>query len=130
MPRDFTIYNDSSWISGSVGGNTIFRPLIQHVNSVPSLKNTNNPYKLFLGDKKTSENDSIVDRVEQTVKPITVNLENEILRVRRIQTNSTPKKVDNHLNSGPSPTVRTLDTKDLARTLNINLPAAPFKKIK
>lgn len=52
MSRDFTITNDPSWISGSVGGNTIYRPFIQHVNGVPSLKNTENPYIIYTGDKK------------------------------------------------------------------------------
>jgi|688.fasta_scaffold23064_13 hypothetical protein len=53
MPRDFTINIDPSWLSGSSGGTTVYRPFIQHVNSVPSLKNTNTPYKIFVGDKET-----------------------------------------------------------------------------
>lgn len=52
MSREFTITNDPSWISGSISGVTVYRPVIQHVNSIPSLKNTNFPYIINVGEKK------------------------------------------------------------------------------
>lgn len=52
MARDFTITNDPSWTSGSVDGNVIYKPIIQNVNNVPSLKNTGISYIIFTGDKK------------------------------------------------------------------------------
>lgn len=51
MAREFIINIDNSWVSGTIGGNTVQKPFIQFVSSVPSLKNTSEPYKLILGDK-------------------------------------------------------------------------------
>jgi len=48
MSRNFTIMLDASWLSGSLATG----PIIQHVNSVPALKNTGTPYIIYVGDKK------------------------------------------------------------------------------
>ena len=50
MARDFTIQPDPSRISGSVSGNTVYIPVIQQVNGVPSLKNTGYPYTIITGE--------------------------------------------------------------------------------
>jgi hypothetical protein len=52
MAREFIINIDPSWLSGSTGAVTVYRPFIQHTSVVTSLKNTNTPYKIFVGDKE------------------------------------------------------------------------------
>jgi hypothetical protein len=52
MAREFIISIDPARLSGSLAGSTVYMPIIQHVNSVPSLKNTNVPYIIFVGDKE------------------------------------------------------------------------------
>jgi len=130
MPRDFTIYNDSSWASGSVGGNTIFRPFIQHVSSIPSLKNTNTPYKLFLGDKLSAEKESIVDNIQSTDETY-VYYEQKFKEARASESNNIPRKNNNNLATKliiPSDIKININIKNL--TLNSNLPLGIKKGIK
>ena len=63
MARDFTINIDNSWVTGSIGGTTVYKPFVQFVNSVPSIKNMSRPYELILGDKhiNPSTNNSTED---------------------------------------------------------------------